>query len=76
MLLSIVVQIIYPCIDSAEYCATKIINMAMKVRNKFRNAKVGVSGLTYREDVSVNAIRVEVNEKLKNLSVIHEFCYI
>jgi hypothetical protein len=35
-----------------------------------------VSGLTYREDVSVNPIRVEVNEKLKNLSVIHEFSYI
>ena len=63
-------------IDSAEVCATKIINLAMKVRNKFPNAKVGVSGLTYREDVSVNPIRVEVNEKLKNVSVIHEFSYI
>ena len=63
-------------IDSAEVCATKMINLATKVKNKFPNAKVGVSGLTYREDVSVNPIRVEVNEKLKNLSVIHEFSYI
>jgi hypothetical protein len=74
--ISIVVQIIYPSTSSAEVCATKIINLAMKVRNIFPNAKVGVSGLTYREDVSVNTIRVEVNEKLKNLSVIHEFSYI
>ena len=59
--------------DTAEVCATKIVNLA---RNKFPNTKVGVSGLTYREDIAVNPVLLEVNEKLKRLSATHEFSYI
>ena len=62
--------------DTAEVCATKIVNLARKVRNKFPNSKVGVSGLTYREDIAVNPVLLEVNEKLKKLSATHEFSYI
>ena len=62
--------------DTAEVCATKIVNLARKVRNKFPNTKVGVSGLTYREDIAVNSVLLEVNEKLKSLSATHKFSYI
>ena len=62
--------------DSAEACATKIVNLPIKVRNKFPNNKVGVSGLTHREDIAVNPKRIQVNKKLQDLSVVHEFSYI
>ena len=62
--------------DSAEVCAAKIVNLARKVRNKFPNTEVGVSGLTYREDIAVNSVLLEVNEKLKKLLATHEFSYI
>ena len=36
----------------AEVCNTKIVNLARKVRNKFTYTNVGVSGLTYRDDIA------------------------
>ena len=56
--------------------ATKIKNLAEKVENKFPNAKLGISGLTYREDIVVNSMQVDVNEKLKKLCLDSNFTYI
>ena len=63
-------------IDSADVCVTKIKNLAEKVENKFPNAKLGISGLTYREDIVVNSMQVDVNEKLKKLCLDSNFTYI
>lgn len=63
-------------IDSVEICAAKVKNLAVKVKAKYPNSKIGVSGLIYREDISVDQRRTEVNEKLKQLSVDYDFCYI
>ena len=62
--------------DSADVCVTKIKDLAENIQSKFSNAKLGVSGLTYREDVKINHIRVDVNEKLKNLCLDNNFTYI
>ena len=48
--------------DSADVtCSSKIEDLAENIQSKFPNAKLGVSGLTYREDVKINHIRVDVN---------------
>ena len=62
--------------DSADVCITKVKNLLEKLKKKFPNAEIGVSGLTYREDIDVNSIRVEVNEELKKLSLKNNFAYI
>ncbi len=42
--------------------------MVGKVKTKFPNSSIGVSSLTYREDINVDVIRVEVNDQLKRLA--------
>lgn len=42
-------------IDSPELGANKVKNLAVKVKRKLPNSKIGVSGLTYREDVIVDS---------------------
>ena len=54
----------------------KIQNLAENIQSKFPNAKLGISGLTCREDVQINPICVEVNEKLKKLCSDKNFAYI
>ena len=63
-------------IDSADVCVTKIKDLAENIQSKFPNAKLGISGLTYREDVKINHIRLDVNEKLMKLCSDNNFAYI
>ena len=63
-------------IDFTDVCVTEIKDLAKNIQSKFPNAKLGISGLTYREDVKINHIRVDVNEKLKKLCLDNNFAYI
>ena len=62
--------------DQAEVCVDKIKNLVGKVKTKFPNSSIGVSSLTYREDINVDVIRVEVNDQLKRLAHDNNFQFI
>ena len=62
--------------DQAEACVDKIKNLVGKVITKFPNSSIGVSSLTYREDINVDLIRVEVNDQLKRLAHDNNFQFI
>ncbi len=57
-------------------CVDKIKNLVGKVKTKFPNSSIGVSSLTYREDINVDVIRVEVNDQLKRLAHDNNFQFI
>ena len=62
--------------DSADVCVIKIHDLAENIQSKFPNAKLGILGLTCREDVQINPIPVEVSEKLQRLCSANNFAYI
>jgi hypothetical protein len=62
--------------DQAEVCVDKIKNLVGKVKTKFPNSSIGVSSLTYREDINVDLIRVKVNDQLKRLAHDNNFQFI
>jgi hypothetical protein len=62
--------------DQAEACVDKIKNLVGKVITKFPNSSIVVSSLTYREDINVDLIRVEVNDQLKRLAHDNNFQFI
>ena len=51
--------------DSAQSCAAKIKSLALKAKNKFPNSRIGISGITYREDIQVDSKRNEINETVR-----------
>ena len=40
-------------------------SLVLKVKSKFPNSSIGLSGIVYREDINVDAKRIEVNERVK-----------
>ena len=56
--------------ESAESCVTEIKNLALKVKKKFPNSSVGISGIVYREDINVDSKRVKVNEMVQHMEKI------
>ena len=52
-------------LDSSNDCIHSIENLCLSVQNKFANAKIGVSSIIVRDDVSVNDKIQEVNEGIK-----------
>ena len=62
--------------DPAEVCVDKLKNLVSKVKTMFPNCSIGLSSLTYREDVSVDLVRIEVNEHLKRLAANSNFLFI
>ena len=51
--------------ESAESCVAEIKSLALKVKNKFPNSSIGLSGVVYREDINVDSKRIEINEMVK-----------
>ncbi len=49
-------------LDSSNDCIVSIENLCSSVQNKFVNAKIGVSSIVVRDDISVNDKIQEVNE--------------
>ena len=62
--------------DSADACTSKIQNLVEKAKSKFPNSKIGVSGLTYREDVDLESKRSQVNDRLKQSAEAGGFTFI
>ena len=52
-------------IDTLNECASKIEQLYSTIKIIYPNAKVGVSGLTERNDVSIHDKLLEVNSKIK-----------
>ena len=46
----------------------KIESLILKTKSKFPNAKIGVSGITMRQDIEVELNIIQVNKKLEDLS--------
>ena len=62
--------------ESADSCVADIKNLVLKVKSKFPNSSIGLSGIVYREDINVDAKRIEVNERVKLTAVDNNFTYI
>ena len=52
-------------LDSSNDCIDSIEKLCLSVQNKFANAKIGVSSIIVRDDISVNDKIQEVNEGIK-----------
>ena len=53
-----------------------IKSLVLKVKNKFSNSSIGLSSIVYREDINVDAKRIEVNEKAKLIAEDSNITYI
>jgi hypothetical protein len=53
-----------------------IENLCLTVKSKFANAKIGVSGITLREDVQVNNKIQEVNNGIKEMCKKRNYTFI
>ena len=62
--------------DSAESCAVKIKSLELKVKDKFPNSRIGISGIIYREDINVYSKRNEINEMVKLMAEDNNTTYI
>ena len=62
--------------ESADSCVADIKSLVLKVKSKFPNSCIGLSGIVYREDINVDAKRIEVNERVKLTAVDNNFTYI
>jgi hypothetical protein len=63
-------------LDSSNDCIVSIENLCSSVQNKFVNAKIGVSSIIVRDDISVNDKIQEVNEGIKELCRNHNYSFI
>ena len=63
--------------DSAKQCVQNIKNLTSDMKNKFPNAKIGISGLIVRVDIDV-ATKVQCNKstKILNRLVLLIICFI
>ena len=59
-----------------KQCVQKIENHDVSVKAKFPNSKIGVSGLTLRQDIQTSTKIQEVNKELKQICVNHEVSFI
>ncbi len=55
----------------AEVCVKKIESLFLKTKSKFPDLKIGVSGITMRQDIEVGQNIKQVNKKLEDLSKNH-----
>ena len=59
--------------ESADSSVADIRSLVLKVKNKFPNSSIGT---VYREDINVNAKRIEVNEMVKLIAEDNNIIYI
>ena len=62
--------------ESAESCIADIKSLVSRVKNKFPNSSIGISGIVYREDINIDAKRIEVNEMVKLMADDNNIIYI
>ena len=63
-------------VESVDSCVAGIKSLVLKVKNKFSNSSIGLSSIVYREDIKVDAKRIEVNEKAKLIAEDSDITYI
>ena len=63
-------------VESVDSCVAGIKSLVLKVKNKFSNSSIGLSSIVYREDINVDAKRIEVNEKAKLIAEDSNITYI
>ena len=61
---------------SVDSCVADTNSLVLKVKNKFPNSSIGLSSIVYREDINVDAKRIEVNEKVKLIAEDSNITYI
>ena len=64
--------VVWYCLYGQEH----IENLCLTVKSKFANAKIGVSGITLREDVQVNNKIQEVNNGIKEMCKKRNYTFI
>ena len=62
--------------DSAEVCVKIIESLVLKTKSKFPDSKIGVSGITMRQDIEVGQNIKQINKKLEDLSKNHNVSFI
>ncbi len=55
-------------VQSAGECINEIEKLIVSVKRKFPNSRVGISGITPRQDIDSTSKIREVNEKIKSMS--------
>ena len=62
--------------DTANEYASKIEQLCSTVKMIYPNAKIGVSGLTERNDVSIHDKLLEVDSKIKEMCALNKYSFI
>ena len=63
-------------VQNSNECTTNIEKLAGKAKSKFPNAKIGLSGITLRQDVDVNDKINQTNENIRNLCTEQGYTFI
>ena len=63
-------------VESAEVCAKKIESLVLKIKSKFPSSKIGVSGITTRQDIDVGKGINQLNRIIEDLSKKHNVSFI
>ena len=62
--------------QSVDECINDIEELIVGVKEKFPNSKIGISGITTRQDIDSTSKVNEVNEKIKAISLKHSVKFI
>ena len=62
--------------DTANECASKIEQLCSTVKMIYPNARIGVAGLTERNDVSIHDKLLVVNSKIKEMCALNKYSFI
>ena len=62
--------------EITEKCNSNIEELIMSVKQKFPNSKIGISGITPRQDIDLKLKIKEINEKVQSLSSKHDVKFI
>ena len=58
-------------VETTEKCVSNMEELIMLVKQKFPNSKIGISGITPRQDIDLTLKIKEINEKVQTLSSKH-----
>ena len=58
-------------VETTEKCISNMEELIMSVKQKFPNSKIGISGITPRQDIDLKLKIKEINEKVQALSSKH-----
>ena len=62
--------------EGADSCARKLQKLALKIRSKFQNSKIGISSLTHRDDINVIRKLSATYDKVKEMANKDDFVFI